>query len=105
MKRKLVGAMKSPRWGYFRIITGTILGGILGFYCMHRAELKYKVLSSSLIQTLSCSFSMIWVSSSFELTFVFTFEQEMWNERLRKYEEELNKRKNQEAANEFQESL
>ncbi|KAL0415198.1 UNVERIFIED_CONTAM: Wall-associated receptor kinase-like 8 [Sesamum latifolium] len=51
---------------------GTILGGILGFYCMHRAELKYK---------------------------------EMWNERLRKYEEELNKRKNQEAANEFEDSL
>ncbi|KAL0319289.1 UNVERIFIED_CONTAM: hypothetical protein Sangu_2085100 [Sesamum angustifolium] len=64
--------MKSPRWGYFRIITGTVLGGILGFYCMHRAELKYK---------------------------------EMWNERLRKYEEELNKRKNQETANEFQDSL
>nr|XP_009782381.1 PREDICTED: uncharacterized protein LOC104231130 [Nicotiana sylvestris]XP_009782386.1 PREDICTED: uncharacterized protein LOC104231130 [Nicotiana sylvestris]XP_009782396.1 PREDICTED: uncharacterized protein LOC104231130 [Nicotiana sylvestris]XP_009782404.1 PREDICTED: uncharacterized protein LOC104231130 [Nicotiana sylvestris] len=48
--------MRSSRWGYVRIITGTILGGILGFYAMHRAELKYK---------------------------------EMWNERLKKYEEEL----------------
>ncbi|GER52672.1 hypothetical protein STAS_30131 [Striga asiatica] len=56
-----------------RIVTGTILGGMLGFYLMHRAELKYK---------------------------------EMWNERLRKYEEEMNKRKMQEAeSNEFQESL
>lgn len=35
--------MRSPRWGYFRIITGTIAGGILGFYVMHRVELKYKV--------------------------------------------------------------
>ncbi|KAK6125018.1 hypothetical protein DH2020_041292 [Rehmannia glutinosa] len=65
--------MKSPRWGYFRIISGTLLGGMLGFYFMHRAELKYK---------------------------------EMWNERLKKYEEEMNKRKIQEAeSNEFQESL
>ncbi|PIN01277.1 hypothetical protein CDL12_26217 [Handroanthus impetiginosus] len=63
--------MKNPRWGYFRIVTGTIVGGIFGFYFMHRAELKYK---------------------------------EMWNERLRKYEEEMNKRKNQGASSEFQES-
>lgn len=35
--------MKSPRWGYFRIITGTIVGGVLGFYVMHGAELMYKV--------------------------------------------------------------
>lgn len=39
--------MKSPRWGYVRIISGTIFGGILGFYLMHRAELKYKVLRSA----------------------------------------------------------
>ncbi|KAL3840867.1 hypothetical protein ACJIZ3_025458 [Penstemon smallii] len=65
--------MKSPRWGYFRIITGTLIGGILGFYAMHRAELKYK---------------------------------EMWKERLRKYEEEMNKRKsNEEASSELQEPL
>lgn len=41
------GVMKSPRWGYFRIITGTLVGGVLGFYCMHRAELKYKVVASN----------------------------------------------------------
>ncbi|EPS69654.1 hypothetical protein M569_05117, partial [Genlisea aurea] len=33
---------RSRRWGYFRIIAGTIVGGIIGFYYMHRAELKYK---------------------------------------------------------------
>ncbi|CDO98463.1 unnamed protein product [Coffea canephora] len=64
--------MRSARWGYFRIITGTIIGGIFGFYVMHLAELKYK---------------------------------EMWNERLKKYEEELNRKKIAEQSNEFQESL
>ncbi|KAL6568179.1 hypothetical protein OROHE_003863 [Orobanche hederae] len=65
--------MKSPRWGYFKIITGTILGGMLGFYLMHRAELKYK---------------------------------EMWNERLKKYEEEMNKTTVEEAdSSECKESL
>ncbi|GFS32408.1 hypothetical protein Acr_00g0022600 [Actinidia rufa] len=50
----------SRRWGYFRIITGTIVGGVLWFYVMHRVELSYK---------------------------------EKWNERLKKYEEELNKKR------------
>lgn len=63
--------MKSPRWGYFRIITGTIFGGVLGFYVMHRIELMYK---------------------------------EMWNQRLKKYEEELERKKLEEQS-EFQESL
>ncbi|XP_021746440.1 uncharacterized protein LOC110712289 [Chenopodium quinoa] len=35
-------AVRSQRWGYVRIITGTIVGGILGFYVMHRAEISYK---------------------------------------------------------------
>ncbi|XP_057976341.1 uncharacterized protein LOC131163689 [Malania oleifera] len=35
-------ALNSYRWGYVRIITGTILGGILGFYVMHRVEVSYK---------------------------------------------------------------
>ncbi|KAK6784852.1 hypothetical protein RDI58_018307 [Solanum bulbocastanum] len=56
--------MKSPRWGYVRIISGTIFGGILGFYLMHRAELQYK---------------------------------EMWNERLKKYEEELKMKQSMET--------
>ncbi|KAH6782186.1 ATP-dependent helicase/nuclease subunit [Perilla frutescens var. hirtella] len=67
--------MSNPRWGYFRIIAGTLVGGMAGFYFMHRAELKYK---------------------------------EMWEERLRKYEEELNRRKEIEESNsshEFPESL
>ncbi|WJX65656.1 hypothetical protein P8452_50292 [Trifolium repens] len=36
--------MKAPsqRWGYIRIISGTIIGGILGFYVMHRVEISYK---------------------------------------------------------------
>lgn len=37
-----VGAPRSVRWGYFRIITGTIIGGVLGFYVMHRVETAYK---------------------------------------------------------------
>ncbi|XP_058091398.1 uncharacterized protein LOC131237576 [Magnolia sinica] len=32
----------SARWGYIRIITGTILGGVLGFYVMHQLETSYK---------------------------------------------------------------
>ncbi|KAJ9174076.1 hypothetical protein P3X46_017146 [Hevea brasiliensis] len=35
-------ALDSLKWGYIRIITGTILGGILGFYVMHRVEVAYK---------------------------------------------------------------
>ncbi|XAR63862.1 hypothetical protein NMG60_11023994 [Bertholletia excelsa] len=60
----------SPKWGYFRIITGTILGGIVGFYVMHQVELSYK---------------------------------KKWDERLKKYEEELNRKKMK--ANELEESL
>jgi hypothetical protein len=35
--------MAATKWGYARIITGTIFGGILGFYVMHRVEENYKV--------------------------------------------------------------
>nr|KYP49292.1 hypothetical protein KK1_028929 [Cajanus cajan] len=38
----------SQKWGYIRIITGTIVGGILGFYVMHRVETNYKVSIASL---------------------------------------------------------
>ncbi|KAL9247183.1 hypothetical protein vseg_020641 [Gypsophila vaccaria] len=34
--------VRSQRWGYARIIVGTIAGGMLGFYVMHRLELSYK---------------------------------------------------------------
>ncbi|XP_030940429.1 uncharacterized protein LOC126703110 [Quercus robur] len=32
----------SRKWAYVRIITGTILGGVLGFYVTHRLEISYK---------------------------------------------------------------
>ncbi|GAV58813.1 hypothetical protein CFOL_v3_02346, partial [Cephalotus follicularis] len=35
-------ALGSQKWGYIRIMTGTIVGGILGFYVMHRLEVSYK---------------------------------------------------------------
>ncbi|KAJ0104963.1 uncharacterized protein LOC116146338 [Pistacia vera] len=35
-------AVSSPYWASVRIITGTISGGILGFYVMHRVEISYK---------------------------------------------------------------
>ncbi|KAJ8752730.1 hypothetical protein K2173_007040 [Erythroxylum novogranatense] len=35
-------ALNSQKWGYVRIITGTIFGGVLGFYVMHRVEVSYK---------------------------------------------------------------
>ncbi|KAH9616056.1 hypothetical protein KSS87_008353 [Heliosperma pusillum] len=34
--------VRSQRWGYTRIIAGTIAGGMLGFYVMHRIETSYK---------------------------------------------------------------
>ncbi|CAO2827635.1 unnamed protein product [Amaranthus hypochondriacus] len=34
--------VRSQRWAYVRIIAGTIAGGILGFYVMHRVEISYK---------------------------------------------------------------
>ncbi|RZB70913.1 Methylecgonone reductase, partial [Glycine soja] len=38
----------SQKWGYIRIMAGTIFGGILGFYVMHRLETNYKVSIASL---------------------------------------------------------
>ncbi|KAL5751362.1 hypothetical protein ACOSP7_025965 [Xanthoceras sorbifolium] len=35
-------AVGSRYWASVRVITGTILGGILGFYVMHRLEISYK---------------------------------------------------------------
>ncbi|KAH1086031.1 hypothetical protein GLYMA_07G088700v4 [Glycine max] len=60
----------SQKWGYIRIMAGTIFGGILGFYVMHRLETNYK---------------------------------EKMNERLRDYEAEL-KRKKDERLNELEDS-
>ncbi|WOG93388.1 hypothetical protein DCAR_0312672 [Daucus carota subsp. sativus] len=55
-------------WGYMRIMGGTILGGVLGFYVMHRLEISYKA---------------------------------KWDERLKKYEEDLKKKKKSEIDSEF----
>ncbi|RXH77347.1 hypothetical protein DVH24_023621, partial [Malus domestica] len=40
--KKARGKMAGNTWAYVRIISGTILGGILGFYVMDRAEKSYK---------------------------------------------------------------
>ncbi|XP_019096216.1 PREDICTED: uncharacterized protein LOC104765713 [Camelina sativa] len=36
-------ALSSLTWGYARIIAGTLVGGALGFYVMHRIEVSYKM--------------------------------------------------------------
>ncbi|KAG2306146.1 hypothetical protein Bca52824_025894 [Brassica carinata] len=36
-------ALSSMTWAYARIIAGTLLGGTLGFYVMHRVEVSYKM--------------------------------------------------------------
>ncbi|KAK2663597.1 hypothetical protein Ddye_002171 [Dipteronia dyeriana] len=63
-------AVGSRYWASVRVMTGTILGGILGFYVMHRLEISYK---------------------------------EKMQERLRKYEIEMNKKK--EKLNELEDSI
>ncbi|VVA98102.1 unnamed protein product [Arabis nemorensis] len=35
--------LSSMTWGYARIIAGTLVGGTLGFYVMHRIEVSYKM--------------------------------------------------------------
>ncbi|XP_044466247.1 uncharacterized protein LOC123196330 [Mangifera indica] len=35
-------AVGSAYWASVRVICGTIAGGILGFYVMHRVEISYK---------------------------------------------------------------
>ncbi|XP_015882757.1 uncharacterized protein LOC107418568 [Ziziphus jujuba] len=32
----------ASRWGLIRIMAGTILGGVFGFYIMHQVEISYK---------------------------------------------------------------
>ncbi|KAJ0923441.1 hypothetical protein HanPSC8_Chr05g0215921 [Helianthus annuus] len=64
--------VRSVAWGYVRIMAGTIVGGGLGFYVMHRLEISYK---------------------------------EKWDERLRNYEQELNRKKQKSKQLEQEESL
>ncbi|WVZ79392.1 hypothetical protein U9M48_026972 [Paspalum notatum var. saurae] len=35
----------SRRWAYVRVMAGTILGGVLGFYVMHRARMEERLRS------------------------------------------------------------
>uniref|UniRef100_F6GTI8 Uncharacterized protein n=1 Tax=Vitis vinifera TaxID=29760 RepID=F6GTI8_VITVI len=44
----------SQKWGYIRIMTGTILGGVLGFYVMHRVELSYKEMMNERLRKYEC---------------------------------------------------
>lgn len=95
----------SARWASIRIITGTILGGILGFYVMNRLEVRHKASpnSPSLSPPFNVSFLLL---LSFDLrVWVFFFFlvliQEKMQERLLKYEMEKRKR---EANLEFQDS-
>lgn len=64
-------AGSSNTWAYARIITGTILGGVLGFYVMDRVEKSYKVfslpplcLSFFLLSSLSVWFSEMKIIAS-----------------------------------------
>ncbi|KAM0944374.1 hypothetical protein DsansV1_C11g0108151 [Dioscorea sansibarensis] len=40
--------MVSYRWAHMGIMAGTILGGVLGFYVMHRVEISYKEMNRRL---------------------------------------------------------
>ncbi|KAH7528788.1 hypothetical protein FEM48_Zijuj05G0109500 [Ziziphus jujuba var. spinosa] len=72
----------ASRWGLIRIMAGTILGGVFGFYIMHQVEISYKVSVLHPIFKHSCL--------------------EKMNERLKKYESELKKK---EKMNELKESM
>jgi len=93
----------SQRWGYIRIMSGTIIGGILGFYVMHRMEIRYKVQLNNLKPL--CFFMLkilhFWC---LKCGFVLCCRlQEKMNERLRKYEDELKRKmKREETLNEFE---
>ncbi|KAE8788445.1 hypothetical protein D1007_37472 [Hordeum vulgare] len=75
------------RWAYVRIMAGTILGGGLGFYVMHRIETSYKVRRLPSHQP-----TAIWLkprcSPSFSSCGVLRPQAKM-EERLRRYEAHL----------------
>lgn len=77
-------------WGYMRIMGGTILGGVLGFYVMHRLEISYKVSFPLLPPLYVSSRSCMYILSN-----SFSYLQAKWDERLKKYEEELKKKKSE----------
>ncbi|KAK2974432.1 hypothetical protein RJ640_011329 [Escallonia rubra] len=100
---------RSAAWGYARIITGTLVGGALGFYVMHRLEISYKVRLTLLCYLRfinSYSFAFLTINLAVVRLFgrFLLYTQEKWDERLKKYEEELNKKK-EDSSKELQESL
>ena len=100
---KMVGSQK---WGYIRIIIGTILGGTLGFYVMHRVEISYKVPPFSLVFFFSCFLGIQTRLYVMVLFFFFYFlgfsrAQEKMNERLKEFESKMKKT---EKLEEFEDS-
>lgn len=110
----------SRKWAYMRIIAGTIVGGVLGFYVMHRVELGYKVtpllfnLSSLIISgpiplmifflKVMCGMIAEFFSFLFilDLICLLGMMQEKMKERLKQYENELKKK---EQMKELEDSL
>lgn len=74
---KMVGS--SRKWAYTRIIAGTIVGGVLGFYVMHRVEVGYKVtpllfnFSFLIISTRINFVGYVWYDCGFFFLFFFFF--------------------------------
>ena len=108
--------LRSQKWAYVRIITGTILGGILGFYVMDRMEKSYKVrvfffflnkISVWLLRICLEKEQKTRIEKKFFLLLllILDFEsiQAKMNERLKKYESELKKR--EEKDHQLEESL
>lgn len=81
----------SRKWAYIRIITGTIVGGVLGFYVMHRVELSYKVGRISQMKITLDFFSSVCVFVLICFC-VLGVMQEKMKERLKQYENELKKK-------------
>uniref|UniRef100_A0A0E0C949 Uncharacterized protein n=1 Tax=Oryza meridionalis TaxID=40149 RepID=A0A0E0C949_9ORYZ len=49
----------SRRWACVRVMTGTILGGALGFYVMHRLETSHKVKMEERLRKYEAHMSMV----------------------------------------------
>ena len=84
-------ALSSMTWAYARIIAGTLLGGTLGFYVMHRVEVSYKVCFFSL-----CSTKLYWFFAFFFFLKLLGFTQMKMEEALRQYEKDMKKRQDEE---------
>lgn len=79
-------------WAYARIIAGTLLGGTLGFYVMHRVEVSYKVCFFFLCSTLRFTGFL----HLFFFLKLLGFTQMKMEEALRQYEKDMKKRQEEE---------